>query len=155
MRFISTVQVLFLDFDGVLHPEFCHESKHFVHRDAFEAVSRAFPDIKLVISSTWRLQRPLQMLKGLFSPDVAKRIIGTTPVYAQLNNISDQLVGYEREAECKAWLQQHGGLSQEWLAVDDRSWNFRPFNPRVFLVEGRTGLDDQAIDRLNKCLTGG
>ncbi len=144
----STIQVLFVDFDGVLHPEFCHESKHFMHRDAFEAVVRAFPHIELVISSTWRLQRPLNVLKALFSEDVAARVIGTTPLYAELEDVPDTLEGYQREAECRSWLRQHGRAAQEWLALDDRSWNFRPFNRNVFLVDGHVGLDACAAENL-------
>lgn len=145
---ISAVQILFLDFDGVMHPEFCHESKHFVHRDIFEAVVRAAPHVELVISSTWRNRRSLDELKALFTADVAAQIIGATPLYAQLEDVPDALVGYEREAECRHWLRQQGRATQEWLAVDDRSWNFRPFNSHVFLVDGNVGLDAGAAAKL-------
>lgn len=148
------VQILFLDFDGVMHPEFCHESKHFVHRDNFEAVMRAAPHIDLVISSTWRQKRSLDELKQLFTADVAARIVGATPLYAQLEDVPDVLVGYEREAECRNWLRQHGRTAQEWLAVDDRSWNFRPFNPHVFLVDGDVGLDAEAAANLATRING-
>lgn len=144
----TIVQVLFLDFDGVMHPEFCHESKHFVHLDTFETVIRAAPHVELVISSTWRQKRSLDELKALFTADVAARIIGATPLYAQLEDVPDALVGYKREAECKNWLRQHGRTAQEWLAVDDRSWNFRPFNRHVFLVDGEVGLDADAGAKL-------
>jgi hypothetical protein len=148
----ATVQVLFLDFDGVMHPEFCHESKLFVHQDNFEAVMRAAPHVDLVISSTWRQKRSLDELKALFTADVAARIVGATPLYVQLEDVPDTLQGYEREAECKAWLQQHGRAAQEWLALDDRSWNFRPFNRNVFLVDGRVGLDAEVANALRSRL---
>jgi hypothetical protein len=144
----TPVQILFVDFDGVLHPEFCNESEHFMHRDAFETVMRQLPSVDLVVSSTWRLQRTLQELKALFSGDIGARVIGATPFYAQLENIPDSLVGYEREAECVAWLRQNGRATQDWLAVDDRSWNFRPFHRDVFLVDGRVGLDKDAATAL-------
>ena len=147
-RAVTAVQILFLDFDGVMHPEFCHESKHFVHLDTFEAVMRVASHVELVISSTWRHKRSLDELKALFSTDIAARIIGATPLYAQLANVPDGLVGYEREAECISWLRQHGRVAQEWLAVDDRSWNFRPFNSHVFLVDGHVGLDASAAQNL-------
>jgi len=140
--------ILFVDFDGVMHPEFSHESKLFMHRDAFETVIRAVPKVNLVISSTWRLHRSLQELKALFSADIAVRVVGTTPHYARLDDIPDSLVGYEREAECSAWLRQNGNVIQEWLALDDRSWNFRPFNRNVFLTDGRVGLDADAAKAL-------
>jgi hypothetical protein len=139
----TSIQILFVDFDGVLHPEFCHESQHFMYRDAFETVMRQLPAVNVVVSSTWRLRRTLQELKALFSGDIGARVIGATPLYTQLEDIPESLVGYEREAECVAWLRQNGRAAQDWLAVDDRSWNFRPFNRHVFLVDGRVGLDVQ------------
>lgn len=137
----ASIQILFVDFDGVLHPEFCHESQHFMHRDAFETVMRQLPTVDLVVSSTWRLQRTLQELKALFSGYIGARVVGATPLYTQLEDIPDSLVGYEREAECVAWLRQNGRATQDWLALDDRSWNFRPFHRHVFLVDGHVGLD--------------
>jgi len=50
--------------------------------------------------------------------------------------------------ECRFWLRQHGRAAQEWLALDDRSWNFRPFNRNVFLVDGDVGLDANAAKNL-------
>ena len=43
--------IVFLDFDGVLHPEHCHESKHFSCLPVFESVLRQVPGCKLVITS--------------------------------------------------------------------------------------------------------
>lgn len=48
--------ILFLDFDGVLHPEHCHESKHFCCLPVLEDALRQAPEWQVVISSTWRLQ---------------------------------------------------------------------------------------------------
>lgn len=81
----------------------------------------------------------------MFSDDIRSRLVGLTPKYSALEGIRDTLVGYEREAECVAWLFQHGHAYESWLALDDRAWLFRPFNPNAFLVDGRLGLtQDQA-----------
>lgn len=61
--------ILFLDFDGVLHPEHCHESKHFCCLPFLEGVLREIPDCELVITSTWRLHKPLDDLRSYFSSD--------------------------------------------------------------------------------------
>jgi hypothetical protein len=45
----TDTQVLFLDFDGVLHPEFCNETKHFMHLNAFERTLRKLPTMEIVI----------------------------------------------------------------------------------------------------------
>mgnify|MGYP006172159287 CR=1 FL=1 len=55
--------ILFLDSDGVLHPEHCHESKHFCLLPVLENVVRQVPEVGLVITSTWRLQFSLDELR--------------------------------------------------------------------------------------------
>lgn len=140
--------ILFLDFDGVLHPEHCHESQHFCCLPLLESMVRQVPECALVITSTWRLHSPLERLRQRFSPDIADRIVGFTPRITELANVPDTLVGYEREAECHAWLWAHQAAHQPWLAVDDRSWLYRPFCRSLFLVNGRVGLTATACKQL-------
>lgn len=134
------MRTLFLDLDGVLHPEFCHESKHFSCLPIFERVLRSAPSWDIVISSTWRLHASLDSLRSRFSRDVAHRVVGVTGQFSQLEDVPDALLGYEREAECNAWLRANNRLVFPWLAIDDRSWLYRPFNRSLFLVDGNTGL---------------
>lgn len=47
------MSLLFLDFDGVLHPEHCHESKRFCCLEVFEEAVRQAPDIDLVVTSRY------------------------------------------------------------------------------------------------------
>lgn len=75
--------ILFLDFDGVLHPQYDAEptpvSEIFCHLPRFESVMRDFPSVEIVISSTWCIQFSLDELRSRFSPDIAARIIDGTP----------------------------------------------------------------------------
>lgn len=146
------MRTLFLDFDGVLHPEFCHESRHFSCLQFFEQVLRSTADVDVVVSSTWRLQCSLDQLRSHFSADVAHRIIDATPHFVHLVDVPDSVRGYEREAECQAWLRTHDRAVFPWLAIDDRSWLYRPFNRSLFLVDGKTGMTaacaQALIDRL-------
>ncbi|WP_228897684.1 HAD domain-containing protein [Acidovorax sp. Leaf73] len=132
--------ILFLDFDGVLHPEHCHESKHFCCLPILEEVLRQAPEWKVVVTSTWRLDQPFEAILQRFSPDIARVIEGVTPKYCDLSNVPDTLVGYQREAECHAWLRTNDVSHINWLALDDRSWLFRPFSKSLFLIDGREGL---------------
>ncbi|NEJ68913.1 HAD domain-containing protein, partial [Rhizobium ruizarguesonis] len=102
----------------------------------------------VVISSTWRLQVPIDGLRARFSPDVAHRVVGVTPRFFELVNVPDSLLGYEREAECNAWLRANDRSVFPWLAVDDRSWLYRPFNQSLFLVDGKTGLTAEMAEEL-------
>ena len=105
-----------------------------------EDAARQVPECKVVITSTWRLEQPLEALLQRFSPDVAVMIEGVTPKYSDLTNVPNTLVGYEREAECHAWLWANDVPHLSWVAVDDRSWLYRPFCRSLFMVNGRTGL---------------
>lgn len=148
------MRTLFLDFDGVLHPEFCHESKHFTFLPNFEQVLRRVPHCEVVITSTWRLQFPVDDLRAHFSQDVAHRVIGATPKFCELENVPNSLLGYEREAECNAWLRTNDRAVFPWLAIDDRPWLYRPFSRSLFLVDGKIGLTaamaEELIIRLNR-----
>ena len=76
------LMILFLDFDGVLHPQYEHEpvptELAFCHLARFEALMRKFPSVEIVISSTWREQFSMEVLRAKFSTDIAARIIGRT-----------------------------------------------------------------------------
>jgi hypothetical protein len=142
--------ILFLDFDGVLHPEFCQPSKYFSQLPLMEDYLRSCPEIFIVISSTWRLNRSLEELKEPFSADVVDRVLDVTPQYAQLSNIPETLVAYHRQAECDGWLRQNQHQTSHWLALDDRSWLFRPFSKHLVLTDGSTGLIAHTINQLQK-----
>ena len=148
--------VLFLDFDGVLHPEHCHESKHFCRLPILEDALRQVPGTKVVITSTWRLEQSLEDLRQRFSPGIANMIQGVTPRYSELQNVPGTLVSYQREAECHAWLWSKNLPHCNWLAVDDRSWLYRPFCKSLLLVDGRDGLTEatayQLVTRLHSLL---
>ena len=147
---------LFLDFDGVLHPEHCHESKHFCCLTILEDALRQVPECKVVITSTWRLELPFEALRGKFSRDIAARIAGITPTFSDLKQVPNTLLSYPREAECHAWQWANGVPHLPWLAIDDRSWNYRPFCNSLLLVDGSTGLTSstgtQLVRRLQELL---
>ncbi|WP_411912040.1 HAD domain-containing protein [Pseudomonas spirodelae] len=58
--------VVFLDFDGALHPVLTRadlpavESQPFCYLPRFAQVMRDFPDAEIFISRTWRLDRNLE-----------------------------------------------------------------------------------------------
>ncbi|MET3139349.1 hypothetical protein AAKU61_003730 [Undibacterium sp. GrIS 1.2] len=98
--------ILFLDFDGVLHPEPCYdEAKLFTCLSRLEQVLREFASVRIVISSTWREKHSLSDLRRLFSADIAERIIGVTPSWRDHSELVD-IIGYQRHAEIEAWLRQ-------------------------------------------------
>ena len=146
-------RVLFLDFDGVLHPEVGMPDRHFCCLPDFSEVLRAVdPGLRLpiVISSMWRIFYPLQTMRERFPPDIAGRIVGVTPssFLEQMQSApGGTLVAGERpddqhrEGEVRAWMRVHAPGGQ-WLAVDDREGYFSPGCPHLFAVP-RTHQPDE------------
>lgn len=142
-----SLPVLFLDFDGVLHPEFCHASRHFECEACFSSAIDGL-DLEIVVSSTWRHDRDLKEIKALLSDAISERVVGKTPRYSQLLEVPSTLALYERQAECAAWLSVNRPVYASWVAVDDRSWLYRPFCPNLVLVDGARGFDERSSQLL-------
>ena len=131
--------LVFLDFDGVLHPFPCHYALHFCQRNLLEDFFRqpAQADARFVISSTWRNHYPLDELRRWFSPDFHDRIIGCTPT---LDGIAWE---GSREREIQAWRQQHGSLHEAWIALDDMPPFFEPECDNVYFCDASTGFAEK------------
>lgn len=106
-----------------------------------------------MIASTWRLQLPLDGLRAWLSPDVAHRVVGITAEFSQLDSVPESPQALERKAECNAWLRANEHVVFPWLAIDDLSWLYCPFNRFLFLEDGKTGMSaavaEELIGRLN------
>lgn len=142
--------ILFLDFDGVLHPDPCNaRSILFCHLPRLESVLRDFADVQIVISSTWRTAHTLNDLKAYFSPDIAPRIIGVTPSWRDLPDLL-KTIGhtYVRQVEIEGWLRALGRPWEKWIAIDDKAYWFKPFLPNLIRTDARFGLADDVIDKL-------
>lgn len=144
--------ILFLDFDGVLHPEGVGEDLHFVHLTNLEAVLREFPSVQVVVSSAWRLDMPLEELQQKFSQDIRARVIGVTPTLPYLEAKYGQ-----RQRECELWLRETypaGVATPRWLALDDRESYFDRGCPNLVLLPhvhfGGTGLEGGLVDLLHQ-----
>jgi hypothetical protein len=132
--------ILFLDFDGVLHPAVNYDPAQLLCKlPLLEGVLRQAPSVEIVISSTWRETRTLSELQALFSDDIAQRIIGVTPHWRDIQD--EASVGtYVRQAEIEVWLRSSGKPWQQWLAVDDQPHLFRPFCKNLIATNADTGL---------------
>lgn len=146
--------ILFLDFDGVLHPEYdgmaVPKEVAFCHLPRFEAIMRDFPAVEIVISSMWRYYFPLESLRERFSEDIRARIIGTTPL---VEREEDKYLPARREGEILQWLAENARQDQDWIAIDDATWQFPTHRSRVIGCVHFKGFDDEAADVLRTRLT--
>ena len=138
--------IVFLDFDGVLHP-FHRPDGVFTLLPDFERVMRDFTDVDIVISSTWREAHTLEELRGLVSPDIALRIIDVTPI------INDYTRPAIREAEILAWLHAAGRQEESWVAIDDMGWYFSEPCSNLILVDPETGFSSMTEQELRRRLS--
>lgn len=145
--------ILFLDFDGVLHPEHDGEptpaEQVFCHLPRFESVMRDFPNIEIVISSMWRYEFTLDQLRARFSPDIAARIIGVTP---KTERIDGKYLPARREGEILDWLATTSCESTPWIALDDADWQFQRHRDRLVVCSWYIGFDDVVAKALRAAL---
>lgn len=117
-------RILFLDFDGVLHPEGIETDLEFVDLDNFEHVIREFQQVRIVVSPTWRLSESVEELRLHFSADIRERIVDVTPKLADFESVRGQ-----RHRECEAWIRENSP-DGHGLALDDGARYFDDCNPR-------------------------
>jgi hypothetical protein len=144
--------ILFLDFDGVLHPEPCYDQTMlFCRRSLLEDCLRDFPDVQIVITSTWRERHSFDALRALFATDIAARIIDVTPQWSDLLDLRSSM-SYMRQVEVMGWLRQNGEPWTQWVALDDKPWLFKPFLSNLVTCDGEVGLDEGVLQKLRSKL---
>src|SRR5688572_14508192 len=108
------MKIIFLDFDGVLHSHYGAESALWCFLPRFESVLRDYPDVQLVVSSSWGDTRSIAELRAFFSPDIASRVIDK--VRTQQRRMKPW---GERGEACARFCRRHRLRAGDWLAIDD------------------------------------
>lgn len=153
--------VLFLDFDGVLHPEILKDQNELLSRlPLIESVLREYPLVEIVISSAWRLKYTdtnvaLSTLRQHFAPDIAPRVVDVTPYHRKLNDSDapDGLSMYARHWECEAWIRANRSPGTRWMAMDDRACLFKPFTKNLMAFDDRIAFTEAHQDQLRAFLS--
>ena len=125
--------VLFLDFDGVTHAkpsDAPYSSAHyFEHVPALARVLEAFPEVNIVVSSSWQRDYTLTELAYQLEP-LQPRVIGVT---------GHQDLG-ERYREIVAAAAD---LRRPWVAIEDDVANWDDADrARLIATEGHLGLGE-------------
>lgn len=137
------IAILFLDFDGVTHPDPCRKDRFFCQLPLIEDALRDLPHVEVVVSSTWRFDHTLAELRSYFSPDLRPRVIGVTPTVTRADNegwIPQHLLHYHREWECRKWMREHRVEDAPWLAIDDTPQWFLPDCSRLLVTQSKIGI---------------
>jgi len=138
----SQEKLLFLDFDGVLHPSHFAGESPFSRAPLLEETLALFSP-KIVISSSWRFTHNLEKLQKTVPAFISSLIIGATGA---------AVVGkHPRFTEIQNYL---GGCGPtDWKALDDSYWEFPNPCSRLIRCNPNTGINDRQILELSQWLS--
>lgn len=147
------MRVICLDVDGVLNSHERHENGYCginpVNVKAFNQVLKAVPDLKIVISSSWRYMIPEAMsLKGfeymllVCGVNCQGRVIGLTPRDEEI---------LTRGGQIAYWLKQHKEVTK-YIIVDDMDWDFKELRLNYYKTDPATGLQEKDVNEVIKKL---
>jgi len=148
-------KVLYLDFDGVLHPEdvWWHPKRGIYVRSPpghqlfewmhiLEELLSPYPHVAIVLSTSWVRERRFSFAKERLSPALQERVIGATFHHEFMR----------RENFCL--LPRGVQIAQDvarrspkvWLAIDDdaRDWP-EHYRSNLIQTDGQTGLSTPSI----------
>jgi HAD domain in Swiss Army Knife RNA repair proteins len=140
--------VLFIHLDGVLHPTHCDPSQHFVNLPRLEAVLRQHHALQMAVAADREDEYSLDAVKGKFSGDVAKRIIGGTSAPAPKG---EEQTRYHK---IRLFLRRQGLPRDAWAALDDAEDEYPPHCRQLVLCRPEVGFDEDAECRLRTRLLG-
>ncbi|HEY6435242.1 MAG TPA: HAD domain-containing protein [Ignavibacteriaceae bacterium] len=143
--------ILFLDFDGVMHPQWNglpHLSpliEKFCKLPLLENILEGYdPDI--VISSSWKTAYPLDILQCFLGDHLGSKVIGVTPDFSAPYHPT---YPWMREAEVRAWLSENQ-RTDPWVAIDDWKFGFSQGLENLYITTSDTGLIENDIFLLRK-----
>lgn len=138
--------LLFLDFDGVLHPDPCEIDAWFRDSELLASILALHPAWRIVVHSSWRLTEPELQIRDCLGPLIT-RYAGTTDCAIQ-----------QRWDSISAFLKSRSDVN-DYVIVDDFELTGEhsiDFCDHFVLVDGTVGLsgDSAAQERLRSLLRG-
>lgn len=160
----SAAVVCYLDFDGVLHPDavhwhpkrgvYFHPSVSATHElfewtGHLEAALAPYPDVALVLSTSWVRVLGYTKARARLPSRLARRVIGATyhsNAHGQWAHLRQEFVEMARGEQ--VWADVTRRQPAQWFAIDDAVDDW-PESLRAHLVpcESHLGLGDEAARR--------
>lgn len=129
---VLDMRVLFLDFDGVLHPAKSElDAERFCWLPLLEALLATHKDIAVVVHSTWRYEYRDEELRELLGK-VGELVVGSAP-------------RGPREQAIESVLQANKGRLTSYLVLDDAPDEFTQGKLNALFVDGSVGVSDPTV----------
>ena len=135
-------KLLFLDFDGVLHPTSASGPGLLSKAPLLEAIANE--DCRIILSTSWRFQYSLEELCAKLPEPVSLKVIGKTG--------APYIGKHPRYYEIVSYISQLDRKLLEWRALDDAYWEFPVGCPELIRCNPNTGITEREIDLLNHWL---
>jgi HAD domain in Swiss Army Knife RNA repair proteins len=130
------MKMLFLDFDGVLHPTSLEAGPLF-SKASLLSMALYEVDLPIVISSSWRFTHSIKELKGKLPSEIAKKIIDVTgPAVMGKHPRYNEIINY---------LDTQKDVT-DWRALDDSYWEFPSPCPQLIRCSSNTGINIREIN---------
>lgn len=161
--------VLFLDFDGVLHPDAVYlllngkielrsAGELFMWAPQLIGALTAHPDISIVLSTSWVRNLGYQKARKALPMELGRRVIGATWHSAMSRGSTDYIPwdNQTRYEQIAAWLArrpQHTG----WLAIDDDAHGWPSYlRKHLIMTDPARGVSApealaELVDKLQPC----
>ncbi|MGK5048462.1 HAD domain-containing protein [Janthinobacterium sp. GB4P2] len=162
--------VLFLDFDGVLHPDATYlvrgrpilraDGHLFMWADRLIALLADYPDVEIVLSTSWVRDLGFSRARAYLPVELQRRVVGATWHSAMGRNADgfkksstwwDDVSRYE---QIRRWADR--AKVHNWIAVDDQPSGWRNLElSKLVQTDGATGLSEsKTVGDLKKLLQG-
>lgn len=138
---------VFLDFDGVLHPQGGTTDRLFEKANLLQICLQQVEHVEVVISSFWAEYHPLEDMWDFFEeqPYLHRLIVGCT---LQKGNPKVDFGDMPlRESQCRNWLIANQREPHRWLAIEDDPLSFKARENVVF-TDPRQGFRTRDAERL-------
>ena len=114
--------------------------------ERFSTMLDQLPDVKFVISSTWRIGFYDKVIDMLSKHGVSKdRFIGRTPFGGEMR-MSGLYSSEERGIEIQHWLDEHPGV-EKFVILDDCA-DMAHLLPHLVKTTWENGLQDEHCDQI-------
>jgi len=152
--------ILFLDFDGVMHPSRAYMGQHgpelagdgslFMWADLLATALAEHPGVQIVLSTSWVRRLPYMQVCGYLPPMLRRRVIGST--WHRIRTEADYSKGLpfsywqtaSRYQQVRRWVDLY--RVTRWLAIDDHAEEWAEADrARLIHTNGETGLSDSAV----------